>query len=125
LLLPSGGEIFAGDINARVAPSPGQPPSDPNAFRDAGVLSLDSNANCLIDGLRSESISFPSEPPAGEYVVRVATASLCSESAAHYQVEAWLHGEPLQRAEGFALPEDTRFGGGRGAGVHAFSFRVP
>jgi hypothetical protein len=125
LLLPNGEEIYAGNINAQVAPAPGQPASDPGAFRAAGQLDLDSNAGCVIDGRREERIVFPSEPAAGEYVVRVATASLCAESAAHFQVEAVLHGSTIGAAEGFSLPVDTRFAGGRGAGARAFSFRVP
>lgn len=125
VVLPNGEEIFAGNINAQVAPPPGQPAGDPGAFRDAGQLDLDSNAGCVIDGRREERVSFPAEPARGEYVVRVATASLCGESAAHFQVEALLHGEPVGAASGFSLPQDTRFGAGRGAGAFAFSFRVP
>jgi hypothetical protein len=125
LLLPNGEEIFAGNINAQVAAAPGQPASDPNAFRDAGVLNFDANANCVIGGRSEERITFPSAPAAGEYVVRVATASLCGESVAHFHVEALLDSVQVGAAEGTCLAQDTRGGRGRGAGLYAFSFRVP
>jgi hypothetical protein len=125
LVTPEGEEIFAGNVNAQVAPPPGQSARDPTAFRDAGQLSLDSNANCRGDGRREESIVFPGSPGAGIYVVKVATPSLCGESVAHYHVEAFLEGARVGAADGTSLPQDTRFGAGRGAGARAFSFPVP
>jgi hypothetical protein len=125
VVMPNGDEIFAGNVSSYVAPPPGQPAADPNAFRDAGVLSIDSNASCVIDGRREELVRFPESTASGEYTVRVATASLCAESTAHFRVRAFLQGKKIAEAEGLSTSQSTRFGGGRGAGAFAFSIRVP
>jgi hypothetical protein len=63
--------------------------------------------------------------PAGDYVVRVDTFSLCGNSAARWTVEALLNGVSLGRAEGEALPSSQRFSKGKGGGLEALSFTVP
>ncbi|MFT3925642.1 MAG: hypothetical protein QM778_24085 [Myxococcales bacterium] len=125
VITPENREIWAGDINSYKAPGPGMPAQDPSAWQSGGVLDFDSNAGCVIDGRREENVSWTSAPVAGEYTVRVASASLCEEASSHYEVQAWLNGRSLERASGIALPSDTREGAGRGAGSLAFRFRVP
>ena len=122
---PSGAEIWAGDINSYQAPGPGMPAQDPDAWRGGGVLDFDSNAGCVIDGRREERVVWTRAPSPGPYTVRVAAASMCEASDAHFEAEAWLDGASLERATGLCLPSDTRFGTGRGAGRLALTFRVP
>lgn len=123
---PAGNEIWAGDINSYKAPPPGMPPADRDAYRRGGQLDFDSNGACLLDGRREENVSFPADAiPSGHVDVRVATASMCGEAVAHYEVKAWLGGRLLRGAEGIALPSDTRSGVRAGAGRAAFTFVVP
>jgi hypothetical protein len=125
VITPQGDEIWAGDINSFRAPAPGTPPGDPQGFREGGILDLDSNADCVIDGRREENVVFAAEPPRGSYLVRVAAASLCDVNVAHWQVDVWLAGERVARAAGTSLGFDTRVGSGLGAGVEASRFDVP
>jgi hypothetical protein len=121
---PAGIEIYKGNINSYAPPGPGQP-VDPTAWERGGMLDFDSNAACVIDGLRAEHVTWKSAPPAGHYVVRVDTFSLCAAPDAYWTVAVALAGEPLARASGVSLPSDTRFAHDRGAGVVAAEFDVP
>jgi len=49
VVTPDGVEIWAGNINSYQAPPPGTP-VDPAAWQAGGILDLDSNAGCVIDG---------------------------------------------------------------------------
>jgi hypothetical protein len=121
---PDGVEIWAGNINSYVAPPPGTP-VDADAWEQGGLLDFDSNANCVIDGRRQENVSWAEDPPAGHYLVRVATASMCGAPAAHYTVEAWWKGRSLGSATGTGISSDTREGAQRGDGTFALGFHVP
>jgi hypothetical protein len=90
-----------------------------------GYVDYDSNANCLIDGLRREDAIWPREPPRGQYTVRVDAGSLCGQLIAHWTVRALLHGNEIARASGVALDADTMGSHGTGAGVRALQFSVP
>jgi hypothetical protein len=91
-----------------------------------GYLDQDSNSQCVLDGRRQENVIFPTTAPAGHYVVRVDTFSLCSESAARWRVQvsspnlADPH-DPIVRY-GQSTETDTRFAHGQGAGVTALEF---
>jgi hypothetical protein len=121
---PTGVEIYKGNINSYAPPGPGQP-ADPTAWERGGLLDVDSNAACVIDGLRAEHVTWKSAPPSGHYVVRVDTFSLCAAADAHWTVAVALAGGPLARSSGVSLPSDTRFSHDRGAGVVAAEFDVP
>jgi hypothetical protein len=122
---PSGVELWAGDINSYLASGANALPSDSGTVSPAGVLDLDSNGSCLIDGRREENVFWTEAPRKGRYTVRVATASMCDESVAHWEVQAWVHGKSAGGARGWSVAEDTRAGAQRGDGTFAFSFRVP
>ena len=62
--------------------------------------------------------------PAGDYVARVDTFSLCGNAAARWTVEAMLNGVSLGKAEGEALSSSQRFSKGKCSGVTALSFTV-
>jgi len=91
----------------------------------AGYLDFDSNSQCVIDGRDAENVVFPTSAPAGHYVVRVDTFSLCGNTAARWTVEAFLDGASLGRAEGEAVSSDQRFTKGKGSGLAALSVTVP
>ena len=122
---PNGVEIWKRNVTSYVPPPPGSPPEPPGTKPDGGLLDLDSNASCVIDGRRAENVVWENEPPRGRYVVRVDTFSLCAEPGARWGVEVRRRGERLAEARGTSSPAATRFDHGRGAGVLALEFDLP
>jgi hypothetical protein len=120
----NGVEIWAGNINStdRFA---AVPTTDAGASNESGILDFDSNAGCVIDGRCNENVVWAVAAPAGDYVARVDTFSLCGNSAARWTVEALFNGVSLGKAEGEALPSSQRFSKGKGSGLVALSFGVP
>lgn len=119
-----GVEIWAGNINS-FDPYAATPTTDAGVWSQGGILDFDSNSGCVIDGRCNENVVWSVVAPAGDYVVRVDTFSLCGNSAARWTVEALLNGVSLGRAEGEALPSSQRFSKGKGGGLEALSFTVP
>jgi hypothetical protein len=117
---PSGVEIFHGAMSDQ--PPPFAPQPEAGSY---GHLDWDSNANCVIDGKRQESVVWPDAPPPGAYTVRVDAASLCGQAIAHWTVNATLDGRSLGSAEGVALDASTRGPHDVGAGITALELRVP
>jgi hypothetical protein len=124
VVIPDGIEIWAGNINSYQVPPPGTP-VDASAWQQGGILDFDSNANCVIDGRRAENVVWQAPPPAGTYLVRVDTASLCGTPAARWNVQVLLAGTVIAASQGESLPSDTRFSKGPGSGVLALTFDVP
>jgi hypothetical protein len=110
---PSGNEIWAGDI---VSPKPSEA-----SGATVGKLDFDSNAGCIIDGRRLETVAF-AVAPAGRYRVRVDDFSLCDAAAAHWRVYVLVDGVVALEAQGVATGADARFAKERGAGVLALEF---
>ncbi|MFI5308581.1 MAG: hypothetical protein ACHQ53_14575 [Polyangiales bacterium] len=121
---PSGTEIWSRNINSWQPPAPGAA-ADAGDWQAGGLLDFDSNAQCVIDGRDEEHVSWQQAPPHGEYQVRVATASLCGQTSAHWSVDVSLRGRSIAGARGISLDTDTQFGAGAGAGARALSFAVP
>jgi hypothetical protein len=121
---PYGVEIWAGNINSydRYATIPAP---DAGVLNEDGILDFDSNSGCVIDGRCNENVIWSVAAPAGDYVVRVDTFSLCGNPAARWTVEALFNGTSLGKAEGEALPSSQRFSKGKGSGLEALSFTVP
>jgi hypothetical protein len=115
---PSGAEIYWGDQSS-------QPASGGVEGGSYGYVDYDSNANCVIDGLRREDAIWPNAPPSGQYTVRVDAASLCGQPDAHWTVVVSLEGNVIARASGIALDADTWGNHGLGAGQLALQFTVP
>lgn len=113
---PLGSEIWAGDM---FSPKP-----LPDAGTTAGALDFDSNANCVIDGRRLESVAW-GVPPDGHFVVRVDAYSLCAASVAHWHVYVLRDSALWLASEGVATTADARFAKGRGNGVLAQEFDWP
>jgi hypothetical protein len=124
VVIPGGVEVWARNINSYRLPPPGTP-VDAAAWRDGGILDFDSNAGCVIDGRRQENVVWQSPPPAGSYLVRVDTASLCGAAAARWTVGVLRDGTTIGAAAGESLPGDARFSKGPGSGIQALAFDVP
>jgi len=124
VVVPSGVEVFSRNPNSVQPPPPGKP-VDPNAWKTGGILDVDSNAQCVIDGRRQEDVIWTVPPPSGAYTVRVDTFSLCAAATARWTVAAVLDGRVIARAAGQSEPTDAEGPHDRGAGVLAFMFDVP
>lgn len=90
-----------------------------------GYIDYDSNANCVIDGLRREDVVWRGPPPRGTYAVRVDAPSLCGQPIANWTVRVVLLGRTIAQASGVALNANTMGPHGVGAGVLALQFAVP
>jgi hypothetical protein len=90
-----------------------------------GYIDYDSNANCVIDGLRREDAIWPDTPPPGQYTVRVDAPSLCGQPEANWVVKVVLNGKQIGEAGGIALDADTWGAHGIGSGVLALRFTAP
>jgi hypothetical protein len=117
---PNGVDIYWGNPSSEPPP-----PFDTADGASYGYIDYDSNANCIIDGLRREDAIWPSTPPSGQYTVRVDAASLCSQPIAHWSVAVSLEGRQIANASGVALDADTMGTHGVGTGVLALQFTVP
>jgi hypothetical protein len=121
---PNGTEIWAGNLNSYDAYAV-TPTTDAGAWNEGGILDFDSNAACVLDGRCNENVVWSATPPAGTYLARVDTFSLCGNTAARWTVEAFLNGASLGRAEGESVASNQRFSKGKGSGLAALSFTVP
>ena len=108
---------------------------DPNGFEvyytddvspEGGMLDLDSNAACVIDGIKNEHIVWPDGmAPAGTYTVRVDNYDNCTSTAANYVVTIQTKGKPPQTFMGSFLATDLGDGGQAGSGVLITTFTYP
>lgn len=105
VVLPDGVEVDKDNINSWRADAD-EP--NPDAFRSGGILDFDSNGQCRLDGRNNENVAWTQTPPAGRYIARVDTFSLCGEPAARWSLEARYEGERVAAATGVALPTDVR-----------------
>jgi uncharacterized protein YfaP (DUF2135 family) len=108
-------------------PPPFGEPVDPTAIDAAGILDVDSNGQCLIDGRREENVVWrgvAAAPPAGTYAVLIDTFSLCAAQAAHWTVDVYRDGAPtsIAHAEGIVVDSDTRGDHVASSGVRAVTF---
>lgn len=101
---------------------PGDPAPTQAQIDGAGRLDFDSNAQCVIDGNRRETVAWTQTPPAGHYDVRVDTFSLCGEAAARWHLVVTVGTQVLVDRTGQSGDTDTRFSHGAGAGLAVASF---
>ena len=89
-----------------------------------GVLDLDSNAGCSIDGVRNENITYPtSAPPTGTYTVRVDYWSACTQVQTNYVVTVRRQGQsPLVFTGTFVAADADNGGAGSGVLVTTFTY---
>jgi len=119
VVTPAGVELWAHHAFESDAPA-GEPPGP-----TVGYLDVDSNAGCLIDGRRQESVLWKQGPSRGHYLVRVDTASLCAARLASWSLTARHDGAVVGAAVGQSDESSTRASGARGSGVLALEFDVP
>ncbi len=117
---PNGTDIYWGNQSSQPPFSFNQ--SDGGSY---GYIDYDSNANCVIDGLRREDVLWPDPPPSGQYIVRVDAPSLCGQPIANWTVRVVLEGNAITQASGVAVDADTMGSHGVGSGVLALQFAVP
>jgi hypothetical protein len=110
------------DLHA-VDPSGAEIWSDAPTSPSGGVLDLDSNSGCVIDGHDAENVRF-ADPPPGHYSVRVDTFSLCGQPAAAWQLAVTLDGASLGAAAGQSVDADTEGPHQRGSGREVLGFDV-
>ena len=105
-------------------PKPGDPDLGPEDLAGAARLDFDSNAQCLIDGHREETIFWPKDPAPGRYEVRVDAFSLCGEEAARWKLTISQGGTTIDERFGQAGEADTRRTHGAGAGLLVTFFDI-
>lgn len=89
----------------------------------AGVLDLDSNPACAIDGVRNENITWPhNAPPHGQYTVRLDYYDECGESETRYVVTVRVKGHPIQTFTGSFTGAGDAGGAGSGSLITQFSY---
>jgi hypothetical protein len=106
---PTGAEIWANNNNA---------PS-------GGMLDVDSNENCVIDGRDQEDVIYAMTAPSGHYVARVDTFSLCGQSVAGWQLAARVDGTVVASSVGLSVDADTIGPHQRGSGLTALEIDLP
>ena len=121
LELPDGTVVWAHNINSYQAPPP---PELPDPLAPGGILDLDSNAGCVIDGRREENVSFAGATPAGHYRVRVDAFSMCGQVAARWQVSVSASGSLIESASGLASDVSAAVTHDAAAGVLALEFEI-
>jgi len=127
VVTPDGVDIGPKNINEWAPPKPGTPPGPPDAWRSGARMNVDSNADCLIDGLRREQISWPVAPKPGTYSVYVDLASSCGAGAASFVLEVTRRGESIRTVRGTLFDFDARthpLGPGAAPGLLATTFDV-
>jgi len=88
----------------------------------AGIFDFDSNAQCTIDGLLAETATWQSAPPAGHYVVKVDTFSMCGQAAARWSLTVAVDGVSIGTYRGVSTDSDVRFTHKAGAGLNVLEF---
>ena len=104
---PDSEEIYYGNINSSTG----------------GVLDLDSNPACSIDGVRNENVTWPSTTPAhGAYTVRVDYYNSCTEVQTNYVVTVQVKGQAPQTFTGTLTGTGDSGGAGSGVLITTFTF---
>ena len=85
-------------------------------------LALDSNADCVIDGVRNENITWLQDAPVGTYTVRLDLFDDCGSTPTNYVVTVQVAGQPTQVYTG-TLTGPSNFGG-PGDGIEIATFEV-
>jgi hypothetical protein len=100
--------------------------ADPkNPLGPDGVLDLDSNEDCQIDGLDRENVVWTAQPPSGHYIVRVDAFSLCGQTSAAWHAIAYTPQGTIGEASGVLTGAATPEAPTAGAGLTAFEFDYP
>jgi hypothetical protein len=104
VLTPDGKQVDAKSPTTVAAGEDGTVSGDDLDADTTGYLSRDSNANCVIDGIRAESLVFPGEPPPGDYQVYADLYSDCGEPWVHFDLDLY---QRVDAADGTHPVTDT------------------
>lgn len=105
---PEGNTVGGDNPNSWRPPQPGEPPASADAWMSGGILDVDSNADCAIDGLRREHVVWSRPPPVGRYVVRVGMFAPCGQTAAAFRVRVLRAGALVAEGGGTLYAFDAR-----------------
>ena len=83
------GKIVTWNAPSTVVPVDGEVDRDELKSESTGQLSRDSNADCVIDGIRLESLIFPGEPLAGDYQIYADLNSACDQSYVNFALDLY------------------------------------
>jgi hypothetical protein len=87
-----------------------------------GILDRDSNAACVIDGIRQEDLVWNDYPAAGLYLAKVDMFSACGEPVANFAFRLYVQGEPTEPVVGRLLSIHAD-NGGPGLAITNFEFQ--
>jgi hypothetical protein len=87
-----------------------------------GVLDRDSNAACVIDGVRTENVVWNDYPAPGLYLAKVDMFSACGEAAANFAFRLYVEGEATEPVVGRLLSIHAD-NGGPGLAITNFEFK--
>lgn len=104
---PRGVTLGGKNLNTWSPAGPGQPLEPPTAYLSGGVIDLDSNSNCVIDGRRRESAVWKSFAPSGHYLVQVGLARSCGHSSTRFTVTVRKAGAVVATASGALFESDA------------------
>jgi hypothetical protein len=127
VVTPSGQTIGSKNINSAEPPPLLAPEGSEDLWKLGGRLDFDSNANCTIDGLRSENVFWTSPPPKGRYLVYVALPSTCGLDRTAFRLTIRYNGtdrsftDVLYASDGRRSPQD----GDAPLGLLVTEFDVP
>lgn len=83
------GKVVTWNAPSTVIPVDGEVDRDELRAESTGQLSRDSNADCVIDGIRLESLIFPGEPLAGDYQIYADLNSACDQSYVNFALDLY------------------------------------
>jgi hypothetical protein len=88
-----------------------------------GVLDRDSNAGCVLDGIRRENVVWNDYPPPGIYLAKVDMFSACGEAVANFAFQIYVQGQPYGEAVVGRLLSIHADNGGPGLAITNFQFQ--
>jgi len=97
---------------------------DNTSVASGGQLDLDSNANCDLDHVRNENITWSKAPP-GKYVVRLDYFLACDVEKTNYVVTVRVNGQPTKTFSGSFTGEGDEGGEGDGKQITTFDVLAP
>jgi hypothetical protein len=93
---------------------------DNTSTASGGELDLDSNADCEIDSVRNENITWSKALP-GTYTVRLDYFKACDIQSTHYVVTVRVNGQPTKTFSGTFTGEGDEGGAGDGKTITTFT----
>jgi hypothetical protein len=104
---PSGITLGGKNVNTWNLPPPGGGLPPPDSYKDGGTLDLDSNGNCVIDGLKRENAVWKVPPLPGRYTVRVGLARGCGLTGTRFVVTVRRRDVVIGTAQGVLYESDA------------------